>query len=149
MCGWNTVDENIIGASRKRNDYGAIKLLSFTKLQLDFSLLLLVKLSLLILYFSSSPSRVRKRGSYRYRDSGKSENYTESKTENKPWINERDWYNVGRPITKWGKRRKFQYCIIVLGAPIIFSQFIASRGEGKKLFIFSRFFNTKKIIFLF
>ena len=49
----NTVGENIIGAPKLRNNYGAIQLLIFHEIAIfDFSLLLLVKVSLLILFAS-------------------------------------------------------------------------------------------------
>ena len=51
----STVGENIIATTKIRNNYGAIKSLIFFKFAiaiLDFSLLLLVKLSLLILFVS-------------------------------------------------------------------------------------------------
>ena len=44
----NTVDENIIGAPKLLNNYGAINLFIFSIL--DFSLLLLVKVLLLIIF---------------------------------------------------------------------------------------------------
>ena len=45
-----TIDENIIATTKIRNDYGAIQSFIFQISILDFSSLLLVKLSLLILF---------------------------------------------------------------------------------------------------
>ena len=49
---YNTVGENIIATTKIRNNYGAIQSFIFAIAILVFSLLLLVKLSLLILFAS-------------------------------------------------------------------------------------------------
>ena len=118
----NIEDENIIGASKKRNNYDDIKLFGFSILilvQLSLSIFFLHfgKISLLPSSFYSYCSSNHhdiccffsllkviaisipllfalafKSDNYRYYDSWKSDNFTGSSTQKMPWIIVQSWY---------------------------------------------------------